>query len=320
MHDIFQEKLELETYDYSLKAFTSSFEATPCSFAAAHHVKGVNIKVAGENAFAEVQNKLNVLAENCAKEMSTEAKIAALEAAIKDAENKIAQSQAALPEQKTKKEEYEAANKEVTDAACSEAASKTGTMASAGRGVSDFFGTIGHHMGGWGKSADQKEAREKERKAKQEAEEAELTKQKNLAEKCEVRKAFIKEISKNDKVLQDQAVRKVKDEAELVKQKTALNEAKVAIKTNIAGVLSELEALQASVNDSFRSATQATNDEEPLSREEPLSQSSSVEAPPVGEESLTTLPLVVEETQESLTTLPLVVEETTQGPSPSGSV
>lgn len=316
MHDIFQEKLELETYD-SLKAFTSSFEATPCSFAAAHHVKGVNIKVAGENAFAEVQNKLNVLAENCAKETATDAKIAALEAAIKDAENKIAQSQAALPEQKTKKEEYEAANTEVTDAACSEAASKTGTLASAGRGVSDFFGTIGHHMGGWGKSADKKEAREKERKAKQEAEEAELTKQKNLNEKCEVRKAFIKEIAKNDKVLQDQAVRKVKDEAELAKQKTALNEAKVAIKTNIAGVLSELEALQTSVNDSFKSATQATNDEDPLAREEPLSPPSNVvEAPsPVGDESLTTLPLVVEET-----TVPPVVEETTQGPSPTGTV
>lgn len=310
MHDIFQEKLELDTFG-SLKEFASSFAATPCSFAAAHHVKGLNIKVAGENVFAEVQNKLNVLADNCAKETATDAKIAALEAAIKDAENKIAQSQAALPEQKTKKEEYEAANKEVTDAACSEAASKTGALATAGRGISDFFGGIGHSIGGWRKTAEEKEARDRERKEKQEAESAALAKQKNLNEKCEVHQAFIKEIAKHDKVLQDQAVRKVKDEAELTKQKTALNEAKVAISANTTGVLSELQALQNSVNDAFGTAAQvATNEEEPLAREGPS-------PPPVEGPSP---PLVVEGPSPPPIQETPVIEETTHAPSPTGAV
>jgi hypothetical protein len=277
MHEIFRH----ETFD-SLEAFTTSFAATPCSFAATHHVKGLSLNV-GENAFAEVQKKLNALADNCAKETETDARIAALEASIKDAENKIAQAQAAVPEIKTKKEQYEAEQKitEVSDATCSDAISKAGVVASAGRGVSNFFGGIGHHLGGVFKSSEEKQARADARKKQQEEEEAELEKTKKLAEKCEIRNGFVKDLAKNDKILSEQAVRKVKDEAEWAKQKETMNQAKVAVSTNTQGVISELQALQTSVNDAFGIA-QVTNNEEPLSRDEPLSPPSPldvVEAP-----------------------------------------
>ena len=167
----------------------SALAAAPCPYANSHEAKHIGVNWgAGKDAFAAVQEQLNLLSAACTKETQTENYIETLQTNINDNEMHIPAWQAEKVKQEAAVADYKAANPEANEAeACKAALSDTSTFHAWARNAGHFFGDLGSTMKGWFLKGDDKKKHVSAHEAKiqdRRDQETVLEGKKFLADKC----------------------------------------------------------------------------------------------------------------------------------------